>query len=230
LREIWALLEKDIVAELRTKEKFNAILIFAIQIIVVLAFGFTSMLNVMQRTNPQRYMVLSGILWVSFAFAAMLGLNRSFAREKDEGCIDGLLQAPVDRTNIYIGKVISNFIFLAITQFIALLVFMVFFNADIYTKFLQLAAVLFLGDIGLIAIGTLFSMISVNSKTRDLMLPVLMIPVTSPILIWVIGATNLVLDPFSKMEGFSNLLLTLLFVDIMFLVVSYLVFEFVVEE
>lgn len=230
MKVLLALIEKDLVAEIRTKEKFNAILIFAIQIIVVLAFGFTAVLNLIKQSDPQRYIILSGVLWVAFAFAAMLGLNRSFAREKDEGCIDGLLQAPIDRSIIYVSKVISNFIFLIITQLIALLVFMIFFNANIFSKFPQMLLVLVLGDLGLIAIGTLFSMISVNSKTRDLMLPILMIPVSSPILIWVIGITNQVLDPLSKMEGFTGVINLLLFTDIMFLVVSYLVFEYVVEE
>ena len=230
MRQFWALIEKDIVAELRTKEKFNAILIFAIQIIVVLAFGFTNILSTLGTDNPSRYIVLSGILWVAFAFAAMLGLNRSFAREKDEGCLEGLLQAPVDRSLLYVSKVVSNFIFLIVTQLIALLVFMVFFNASIFTHFFQLISVLLLGDIGLIAIGTLFSMIAVNSKTRDLMLPILTIPVTAPILIWVISITNIALDPLAKTGDFYSILGLVLFTDIIFLVVSYLLFEFVVEE
>lgn len=230
MRQIWALIEKDIIAELRTKEKFNAIIIFALQIIVVLALSFTNMLSLLSQSNPQRYMILAGVLWVAFAFAAMLGLNRSFAREKDEGCIDGLLQAPIDRSNIYVSKVISNFIFLAVTQTLSLFIFMLFFNANIFNRFWHLLLVLGLSDLGFIAIGTLFSMISVNSKTRDLMLPILMIPVTSPILIRAIIGTNQVLDPLSKMKDFGSSVSALFFTDIMFLVVSYLVFEFVVEE
>ncbi len=230
MKELYALIEKDIISEIRSKEKVNAILIFAIQIIVVLSFGFSSALSAIKGDDPKRFIILAGILWISFAFATMLGLNRSFAKEKDEGCLEGLLQATIDRSIIYLSKVISNFIFLFFTQLIALLVFMVFFDVNIFNRIWQLLLIIVLGDVGLIAIGTIFSMIAVNSKTRDLMLPILMIPVTAPILIWVISITNHILDPLSKMSGYIEVMYMLFFTDIIFLVVSYLVFGYVVEE
>jgi heme exporter protein B len=149
--------------------------------------------------------------------------------EKENGCLQGILLAPVDRTALYFGKLVSNFVFLLIMEAFILPLFMIFFNIDLLPHLLPLLYVIFVGTLGFCAIGTLLSSLSVNLKTRDIMLPILLYPLMVPIVIGSVKMTGQVLtgEPLSGMMNWAGL--TLCF-DIIYIAVSIMTIDFVLEE
>src|SRR3989337_914066 len=159
LRAIGAVVWKDLAAELRSRELLGAMLVFAL--LVILIFNFALELDVRARQT-----VTSGVLWATFTFAGTLGLNRSMAIEKDRGCLDGLLLAPVDRSALYFGKMISNLTFMLIVEIIVLPIYSVLYNVNLFQPGLLL--VILLGSIGYAAVVTLLAAMSVQTRTRDI--------------------------------------------------------------
>jgi len=135
-----------------------------------------------------RESVATGVLWVTFAFAGTLGLNRSMAMEKDRGSLDGLLLAPVDRSAIYFGKALGNLLFMLIVEAIVIPTFSVLYNLNLLKAGLLL--VVLLGSVGYIAVGTLLSSMAVQARTRDVLLPILLFPVAVPVLLASVKASN----------------------------------------
>jgi heme exporter protein B len=220
LSAIGAIVWKDIVAEFRSRELLGAMLVFSL--LVILIFNFALELDI--RT---REMIATGVLWVTFAFAGTLGLNRSMAMEKDRNCLDGLLLAPVDRSALFFGKVISNLIFMLIVEAIVLPVFSVLYNQSLFIP--GLLFVVLLGSIGYIAVGTLLSAMAVQARTRDVLLPILLFPVTVPVLLAAVKASNgyLLGLEMPEIQPWLSLLITY---DVIFTAVAFMVFEYVVEE
>ena len=211
---------KDAVAELRTKERFSAMFTFAIVVVVIFNFAFE--LNAMDRSA-----IASGVLWVAIAFSGVLGLNRSFAQEKEGGCLDGLMLIPVDRSVIYVGKMLSNLLSMLVTELIILPVFMVLLNVQVFSPMLFLT--IFLGTVGFVAMGTLLSAMAVNTKTREVLLPILLFPLTVPVLIAAVKASAIRLAAGSR-DGSSSWLQLLVVYDVIFLVLAALTFEYVLEQ
>jgi len=167
------------------------------------------------------------VLWATFAFAGTLGLNRSMAIEKDRGCMDGLLLAPVDRAAIYFGKVISNLVFMLIVEAIVLPLYGILYGVNLFQP--GLIGVILLGSIGYTAVGTLISTMTVQTRTRDVLLPIMLFPVTIPVLLAAVKASS----GFLSGAEFSEILvpLNLLIVyDVVFIAIAFMVFDFVVEE
>ncbi len=220
LRAIWAVLWKDLSAELRGREMLSAMLVFAL--LVILIFNFALELDATTRAN-----VTSGVLWVTFAFAGTLGLNRSMAMEKDRGCLDGLLLAPVDRSAIYFGKALSNLVFMLVVEAIVLPVYSVLYNTNLFNPGLIL--VILLGSIGYVAVGTLLAAMVVQTRTRDILLPILLFPVVIPVLIAAVKASSGFLQgiPMADIWPWLNLLIVY---DIIFTAVAFMVFDYIVEE
>ena len=220
LRAVGAVIWKDLSAELRSREMLSAMLVFAL--LVLLIFNFALELNVRTRETLK-----SGILWVTFAFAGTLGLNRSMAIEKDRGCLDGLLLAPVDRSAIYFGKMLGNLVFMLIVAAIVLPVFSVLYNVNLFDPGLIL--VILLGSFGYVVVGTLLASMAVQTRTRDLLLPILLFPVVLPVLIPAVKASSgfLLGVEIEEIMPWLNLLIAY---DVIFLAVSFMVFDFVVEE
>ena len=220
LRAVGAVAWKDLAAELRSRELFTSMMVFSL--LVILIFNFALELDISTRKS-----VTAGVLWVTFAFAGTLGLNRSMSIEKDQGSLDGLLLAPVDRSAIYFGKVLSNLTFMLIVEAIVLPVYSFLYNVNLLQPGLML--VLLLGSIGYIVIGTLLAAMAVQSRTRDVMLPILLFPVVIPVLIAAVRASNGYLngdDP-ANIVPWLNLLIVY---DVIFTSLAYMVFDFVVEE
>jgi heme exporter protein B len=190
--------------------------------LVILIFNFALNLN----PNIQKE-VTPGILWVTFVFAGTLGLNRSMAVEKDRGSLDGLLLAPIDRNAIYFGKMIGNLIFMLIVEAIVIPLYSVLYNLNLFNPGLLLT--ILLGSIGYSAVGTLLSSMAVHTRTRDVLLPILLFPVVLPVLITAVHASGAFLQG-REFEYISNSIYTLITYDVIFLAVSYMVFDFVVEE
>lgn len=218
--KVMAIVWKDVVSELRTKEMFSSMFIFALLVIIVFNFAF-------ELTDQNVSQIAPGVLWVAFTFAGVLGLNRSFILEKDKGCIEGLLLCPVDRSAIFLGKMIGNIIFMLVVEAIALPIFAVFFNLPALMP--EILLIVVLGTLGFATIGTLFSAMAVNTKTREVMLPILFFPIVIPVIIGAVKFTGFALGTHSWDDMMPWLRLILAF-DIIFLFVSILTFEFVVEE
>ena len=217
-----AIVWKDFVTEFKTRELFSAMFIFAL--LVILIFIFSVNLSIVKASE-----VGPGILWVAFLFSGTLGLNRSFVLEKENGCLMGLILAPADRTTIYFGKLISNFVFLTAMELFILPLFMVFFNIDLLEHLLPLLLVIFLGTLGFCTLGTLLSSLSSNLKTREIMLPILLYPLLVPIVIGGVRMTGQILagEPLSGMMNWIGLTASF---DIIYIGVSIMTIDHILEE
>ena len=220
LRSVAAIIWKDLAAELRSRELLSAMLVFAL--LVILIFNFSLELDASARSA-----VTAGVLWVTFAFAGTLGLNRSMAMEKDRGCLDGLLLAPVDRSAIYFGKAIGNFIFMLVVEAIVLPVYSVLYGVNLFLPGLLL--IIFLGSVGYVAVGTLLASMAVQTRTRDVLLPILLFPLIIPVLIAAVKGSTGFLQGMAlvDIQPWINLLLVY---DVVFIAVAFMVFDYIVEE
>jgi heme exporter protein B len=217
--KVWNLVLKDLAIEMRSREMLTPMVVFAL--IVIMVFSFSFELRVASIVD-----IAPGLLWVTITFAGMLGLGRSFIQESDQGCLDGLLLCPVDRTVIYFGKMLSNLLFMSLIEIIILPLFVVFFDLDFY---LALLPVIFLGTLGFAAVGSLFSAMSVQARAREVMLPILLFPVVIPALIAAVKITAGILDdqPWSQWSHWFQLLVGF---DVIFVTISYMTFDYVIEE
>ncbi len=220
LNAVGAVIWKDLAAELRSRELLSSMLVFAL--LVILIFNFALELDAKTRAS-----VTSGVLWVTFAFAGTLGLNRSMATEKDRGCLDGLLLTPVDRSAIYFGKAIGNLVFMFIVELIVLPVYSILYTTNLFQPGLLL--VILMGSIGYIAVGTLLSAMAVQSRTRDVLLPILLFPLAIPVLVAAVKASGGFLSG-AAMPDIWPWLNLLIAYDVIFTAVAFMVFDYVVEE
>lgn len=220
LARVAAIVWKDIVSELRTRDIFSAMFVFALLAVLIFQFAFDLRVDNVNEVVP-------GVLWVTIAFAGVLGLNRSFILEYDKGCLEGLLLTPVDRSAIYFGKMLGNLIFMLVVEAIVLPIFVVLFNVPIWHPGIVLAVVL--GTLGFAAVGTLFSAMAVNTRAREVMLPILLFPIVVPVMIAGVRMTGGVLDgtPLTEMRNWLQLLVGL---DLIFLAIALMTFDYVVEE
>lgn len=222
LRGIAAILWKDLAAEARSKELISAMLVFSL--LSVIAFNFALELD-----KNNRATVISGVLWVTFVYAGTLGLNRSMAMEQDRGSMEGLLLAPVARTVIYFGKMLGNIIFMALVEIILIPIFVALFNAPMSNWGVLLTAAL--GTLGYAAVGTLLAAMAVRTRAREVMLPILLLPIAIPVLLAAVKATAGFLQPgVVPLEEITPWLNLLVAYDVIFLAVAYMVFDYVVEE
>ncbi len=222
LNQIKAIVWKDLVTELKTRELFSSMFIFALLVIIIFIFSVDLSIVKANEVGP-------GVLWVAFLFAGTMGLNRSFMLEKENGCLEGLILTPADRTAIYFGKLISNLIFLMVMEIFILPLFMVFFDVDLIPFLGPLLVVIFIGTLGFCAIGTLLSSLASNLKTREIMLPILLYPLIVPVMIAVVRMTGQILDGQSLGTMMNWVGLTLAF-DIVFIGVSILTIDHILEE
>ena len=167
LRHTWTILKKDLRAELRTKEAVNASFSFAITILLLISFAFDP-------TEEMTREFSGGLLWIVFAFAAVLILNRSYARELPNDCLDALIASPAPASAIFLGKALSNLFLLLAVEAVCFPVFGIFYNVRWTAQFWPLLAVVVLGTWGLTVVGTMFSALTVNIRLREVMLPLLL--------------------------------------------------------
>src|SRR5689334_4719859 len=215
-----AIIQKDLIAEYHSRELVPTMLAFSL--LIILIFNFALELDIKTRQS-----VTAGVLWATFAFAGTLGLNRSMAIEKDRGCLDGLLLAPVDRSAIYFGKVISNLAFMLIVEMIVLPLYSVLYSVNLFQPGLLL--VILLGSIGYVGVGTLLAAMSVQTRTRDILLPILLFPVVIPVLLAAVKASSGFLTGADQSEVLFPIGLLVSY-DIIFIAVAFMVFDTVVEE
>lgn len=220
LRAAFAIVRKDLQAEARSKETVSAMFVFALLAILIFSFALE-----LDRTG--REAAAAGVLWVTLVFAGTLGLGRSLGREKDQGCLDGLLLTPVDRSALYFGKLIGNFIFMAIIAVILLPLLTVLFNTSFFIP--MILVVLFLGVLGYAGVGTLISSMSVYTRSREVLLPILLLPIALSILIPAVRVTRGLLEgiPPGELLTWFNLLIA---TNVIYITLAYMLFDYIVEE
>ncbi|MEE8619298.1 MAG: heme exporter protein CcmB [Dehalococcoidales bacterium] len=211
---------KDILTELRTKEVVTSVLVFALLVLVIFNFAFGTRTDTVELVAP-------GILWVALTFGGVLGFNRILTVEKENSCLEGLMLCPVDRAVIYWGKLVGSFTFTLAIAVVITPIFLVLFNLPLFVP--GLALIIVLATLGFAAVGTLFSAMAINTRARDIMLPILFLPVVIPVIVAAVKATAPVLagQPWGDMLTWLQIIIAF---DIIYLVVATLVFEFVVEE
>jgi heme exporter protein B len=221
--QFWAILKKDLTLELRSKDVLTSTFLFSVMALVVFYFAFSP--NIKDLT-----LVAAGMLWVAVLFTSLLGLNRSFVHEKEEECLDGLLLSPVDRPVIFVAKFTGNFIFLLVLEVVIVPIFSLFFLKGLATSaWLELVLILLLGNIGMCAVGTLLATISANTRAKDLLLPILYLPVMTPFMMQVVSYTNAVFVGKGAGDMMSWLYL-IIGCDIIFLLAGYALYDFVIGE
>jgi len=219
-RKVWAVARKDLQAEWRTKEVMGTMATFSMLAAIILGLAFD--LRV-----PQSSMIAPGVLWVSVLFTGMLALQRSFGPEADRGSLSALLLAPVDRSAIYFGKISASLIFILTTEFLLLPVMTVIFDVNLFRLWTVVA--LIMGTVGYVSAGVMFSALTANTRSRETLLPVLLLPVIVPLFMAGIGVTNQVLDGRSFAD-FRHWLGMLAAYDFIFIIVAYLIFDLIWEE
>ena len=214
-----AVLRKDLLTEWRSRDRLVAMGVFALLVVIVLYFAAAPGVG-----NEAR---APGLIWVAYVFASVLGLNRAFALELENEALSGLALAPADRGWIFLGKAAASLLLLLIIQAGAALVFALAFDVAIAPVALPFAAVAFLGALGLCSVGTLFAAIAVRTTFREVMLPLLLLPLTVPVILGSVRATNaLLLDEALPWPAIRLLLVT----DAVFLIVSFISFEYVLDD
>jgi heme exporter protein B len=220
--KIWAIFRKDLLVELRTKDSLNAMLFFGIVVLVIFNFALESVRDSIRNAVP-------GVLWVAFAFSGTLGLNRMFAAEKENSCLQGLLMVPMDRGILFLGKMLAAAVFMLISEVVIFVFAIAFFNLTVWMEIPYLALVFLIGTLGFTAVGTLLSAVSANTRMREVLLPLILFPVVLPILINAVEATSIILN--TADYRVLKLPLTIMSVfTIVFTTLAFLLFEFVLED
>jgi heme exporter protein B len=223
VRAVATILRKDLVVELRTKESVPSMAIFAVTTFVIFHFG-------LDRDRLQGELA-SGVLWVTLLFAAILGINRLFVAEREQGGFDGILMAPIERTSLLVAKTGALLAYLLALEVIALPVFALFFITDGFWEALpRLLLVALLADIGLAVVGALLASIAVHTRARDLLLPLLLLPLTVPLVIGAASATKGLLSLPIDTSELGKWLAVLALYDLIFGLLAYAVFDFLMED
>jgi len=222
ISKLCAIIWKDFISELRTKEMTLFMCLFSFLVLIIFNFAFGLSLKV------DRGMV-AGILWVAFIFAGLMGLGRSFSMERDRGTLQGLILCPVSSWTIFLAKLIGVFLFTAVMEIITIFIFSILYNTTVLPFLVPLGVIIFLGTLGFTAVGTIFSAISATAKTRDVLLSILFFPISVPVIIASVKATGVILNGQSFQAVFPWLKILVAF-DLIFLLVSYLTFEYIMEE
>ncbi len=220
VRPALAILIKDLLLEFRTKDILVSMLLFGLLVIVVFNFAIDPSPSLVAAVAP-------GILWVSFTFGGVLGLNRSFGLEKDRGNLHGLMLAPVGRDTLYFGKMLGNLVFMLIVEAIVFPAFAIIFNLPLWIP--GLIPIVLLATVAISAVGTVFSAMAVNTRSREVMLPALFFPVIVPVIIGAVEATGILMGPEDE-SGVLRWATFLAVFDAVFLVVCPVAFGFILEE
>lgn len=216
-----AILWKDLVTEWRSRERVVAMLLFSLLVVVVFHFALPSGTAAGIRENA------AGLLWVAYVFASNIGLSRSFALELENDALSGLALAPGERGWIFVGKALANFVLIAIVQAVTAFVFALVFDLDLLPIALELSGIVALGNLGICTAGTLFSAMSVRTRLREVLLPILLLPALFPVLAGAVeGTRELIVEGSVSFEVIQLLLV----INGIYLVVSFLGFEYILDE
>jgi len=219
LPTVRALVWRDLLAEYRSREVLGGGIVFALLTLVVFNFAIDLRLDTAEEVAP-------GILWIGFAFAGMLAFGRSFASERERGTLDGLLLAPIDRGAIYLARTLTNTVLMAVIALVSLPVFAALYNLRVAWGEILLATAL--GIVGFTGAGTLVAAIAANTRAREVLLPLLLLPLTVPVLIASVKATALAVG--ARPADSPPWLQLLAGFDVVVVATSFLVFEYLLDE
>jgi heme exporter protein B len=223
VRAIGALLRKDLRAELRTGETVPAMCLFAVTTFVIFHFGLGR-----DRLEGD---LAAGVLWVTLLFAAILGINRLFVAEREQAGFDGILMAPIERSSLLLAKAGALIVYLVALELVALPVFALFFiDSGFWEALPRLALVTLLADVGLAVVGAMLASIAVHTRARDLLLPILLLPLTVPAVIAAAAATKPLLSVPLDTGGVAKWLAVLALYDAVFGLLAYALFDFLMED
>jgi len=214
-------LAKELRLEFRTRELLNATVVFALVVVVLFSFSFDPTSAESRRIGP-------GLLWIAFLFSGSLMLNPSFAREQVNQTLDALRMAPVSSFAVLLGKMLANFLFLSAAEVVLVPVFAVLYNVSLLAVLGRLTLVIVLGTAGLSVTGTVFSAIAAHARMRELLLPLLLLPILAPLLIAAVEATASLLAVEPTLD--RAWLAFLAGFDIVFLTASWVLSDFLLEE
>ena len=207
LEQVLTILWKDIRCELRSKQTWTGMGLFALLVLAIFNFAFDLRVD-------NKAAIAPGVLWVAFVFASLLGLGRTIAAEREKGSLDRLLLCPVDRKAIYLAKLLGNMLFIGVVEIVALPVFAALFDVPLFGALLP---IVLLGTLGIAGIGTLFSAMAAATQARELLLPILVFPLIVPVVIAAVRATGTLMVPVVNeppwpglMAAFDIIFLTLL--------------------
>lgn len=221
VRHAWIILWKDLATERRRKETLNALLFFSFLLLVLFEFA-------MGADRDRLRSALPGLLWLGFVLSGLLALGRSFLVERENDCWEGLLLTAGDKSAIYLGKLAGNLVMMGLVETMVLGLFAVFFNVDVWGSLPELALIAALGTIGLAAMGTTFAAMTAQVRARELLFPVLLLPLQVPLLLGAVKATEAALGG----EGLASVmhwLKLLAAADVIYVVAGLLTFEFILE-
>jgi heme exporter protein B len=222
LHAIRAIAQKDFLIEYRAKEALNAILFFSLLVLAIASFA-------MEPGSDAARELGGGILWISYFFSGIISLNRSFAIERDENAIQSLLLVPLPKLYIYWGKFVTNILYFLSIEVVICGAFIILFNVPISWNLAILWIYIVLVDIGFVSIGTLFASMLLKTKTREMMLPILLFPVSIPLVIAAVKASTLLLQQMPHAMCIPWLKIIIAF-DIMYVTASYLLAEYTIGE
>jgi heme exporter protein B len=218
-----AILRKDLRLELRTKESVPAMTLFTVTVFVLFHFGLDR--------NSLDGGLASGVLWVTLLLAAVIGVTRLFAAEREQGGIDALLLAPVDRTALFLAKGAALFLFLLAVEAVALPAFaLLLLGPDLLDALPELLAIVALADLGLAAVGALVSALAAETRARELIVPLLLLPLLVPVAIAAAHATEPLFTGTQSPHELGKWLGLLGLYDMVFLLVAIAVFDFLLED
>lgn len=219
-RVVLAVLRKDLRAEIRGRELISSMLLFAVMAVLVFSFA-------LELDREARESSVAGVLWVTIVFSGLIGLSRSMAVEKDKGSLDALLIAPIQRSALFFGKMIANLTFTLVIAVMLLVLLTVLFNMTLFIPALFL--IILLGCTGFTTAGTLLSSMSIHARSRETLLPIALLPVVLPIILPSVRASTALIADTSSSEWLPWLQMIVL-IDLIFVVGTYFLFDFVVEE
>lgn len=220
-RHAWIVLWKDVVTERRRKETLNALVFFSLLLLFV--FEFT-----LGGDRDRLRAALPGLLWLGFILAGLLALGRSFLIERENDCWEGLLLGPGDKSAIYVGKLAGNLVVMGAVETVLLALFGIFFNVDVWSSLPGLVLVAALGTVGLAAMGTTFAAMTAQVRARELLFPVLLLPLQVPLILGTVKATEAVLAG-EALAAVAHWIQLLAAADLIYVVVGVLTFEFILE-
>jgi heme exporter protein B len=222
LNAVWAIFVKDLRVEWRSRETLAPMCVFGLLVVFLFNFAFES-------AREETLRLLPGLLWIAFAFSGILGFNRSFAAERENACLEGMTLAPIDPSAIFVGKMLANLVFLLVTEAVVVFAAAVWYNFSFVPSLRPLALILFFGTLGYVALGTIFGAVAANTRMREVMLPVLQFPVAFWVLILSVDATSDALRGAASRDIGAGLF-RVAGVSVVYAVVSFLLFEYVLEE
>ena len=223
IQTVWLMTRKDLLIEARSREILFTTLFFAVSCDLVFAFGFV-------REGKPVQDAAAGILWISIAFSGTLALGRAFERERQSETLRALMMAPIDRPALYVGKLLGVLMLLGVVELIVVPLIMLMFHAPLFDHPLIMLGLLVTGTVGFCAVGTLFAAMLVRARSRDVLLPVLLYPITIPVIIAGVCGTTALVQPEVDLPIASMWLSMLTFFDVVFITIALWTFEPVMTD